>query len=779
MKSYIFRVGRSLFCSCFLLLLIGNNKAIAQAKECYAVLNILVEEQQGHAGIAGVFVSIAKQTAVTNDSGMATMTLPCKLKLNAELIMVDNLPAQSGDWQQRGDTLIVKLPAQSTQLKDVLVLSKRKVVQSFNAQSSLSTAELSRLRGKSIAEMASHLSGVSMMQTGSEIAKPMINGMSSNRILIVNNGVRQEGQQWGAEHAPEIDAMQVAQVAVVKGAEAIRYGRDAIGGVLLVSPESLPYGHKKLHTSLTLIGNSNSRKGIGDVQLESAFGKSAQWAWRAQGSASRGGNYQTPNYYLNNTGNQSLNYSAAIGYKKSRVQMEAFYSHVDNTIGIFSGAHIGDTLDLQQRIRNGRPFDNGSFSYTIGAPRQWVQHDLFKLNAKYDWNANWSFDAIYSFQYDRRREYDLRRQDLSALPSIDLKLMYQSLKAEAKYKSGRWNSILGVQGDLYVNNNTPDLHTTPIIPNYDSKAMGLYVIGKHIGDKVAWEAGLRFDTYDLNAAGYDSRNVWYGGAHNFRKLNVSLGMSTTLFPNLQWLSNLGSAWRPPTVNELYSSGLHHGAAQYELGDSSLKAEQSLKWSNAFKWQSKAKRLIVDLDVYAQYFEHYIYLNPSLTYVQSLRGAFPVFNYKSTQALFWGADLHFGWAIHSDFHYDVNASLIRAKDLSQDAFLPFIPSDRISHTLNYSSKVSNAIPEVGFWIKNDWVARQSRYEINSDYAAPPPGYGLLALGLSTTCKVKAQTINIQFSVENVLNNEYKDYLNRYRYYAHDIGRNFSLKINYSI
>lgn len=748
-----------------------------QNSDCTRNLTIIVKEQESGQPYAGSGFTIAQQEGFTDENGTAVLNFPCTFKLNNDAVQVAGIVLKPQQIYHRGDTLFLTVPLYKNQLEIISVTAQKRAIASYNAQSSLSTAEMLQLRGKSLAAMAANLAGVNMIQTGAEIAKPMINGMSNNRILILNNGVRQEGQQWGAEHAPEIDAMSVAQIAVVKGAEAIRYGRDAIGGVLLVNPSPLPYKSDKPELGLSLVGNSNGQKGMADVRIGSSLGKDQRWAWRAQSSLSRGGNYKTPDYFLDNTGNKSFNYSLGLGHKNDRHTIEGFFSSYNNEVGIFKGSHIGDTLDLQSRIRNGRPFENGSFAYTIGAPRQWVQHQLFKLNAQFLLNDRWTIDGLYSFQYDRRREFDIRRQDVSSLPSIDLKLTYQTLKVEAKYKKNNWTHILGAQGDLYVNNNTPDLFTTPIIPNYDSKAMGIFALSKLVRPKTGWEFGLRYDYYNLNAAGYNSRNEYYGGQHTFGKLNASLGMSMDVLDRLQWFSNIGTAWRPPTVNELYSSGLHHGAAQYELGDSSLDAEQSVKWINSLKWESKHKRLQAQVDAYAQYFSNYIYLDPSLSYVQSLRGAFPVFNYKSTQAFFWGIDLHGKWEFSDHLGYDLKASLIRAKDISNNNYLPFIPSDRLSQTLSYGTKASRQVSNLGIWLRNDLVNRQNRYHANSDYAPPPDAYSLFALGVNCSFALKGSTLNLNLSMENVFDTEYKDYLNRYRYYAHDIGRNFSIKINY--
>lgn len=749
----------------------------AQEKLCTKSLPILVKNASNNAPLADAHLIMGDYEGYTDEAGIVVISLPCHYNWQEELILVDGFNVALKQVVMGVDTIRLMADSKPNALQGVMVLGNKKVAKGMNAQSKLSDQDIARMRGSTIAAMAAQLTGVSMMQTGAAIAKPIINGMSNNRILILNNGVRQEGQQWGAEHAPEIDAMQVEQLALVKGAETVRYGRDAIGGVLLVNPEPLPFAHKQLHAHFTAIGNSNGRKGIGDIKLEQGFGKQGQWAWRVQGSASKGGNFKSPSYYLSNTGNQSINYSLAFGYRQKRTSLSLFASSVNSTIGIFKGAHIGDTLDLQSRIRTGQPSEEGSFYYNIAAPKQQVQHDLVKLSWQQQLSSEWTLEASYNLQQDRRREFDIRRQAVADLPSIDLRLYYQGLALETTWKKNRWTSYFGTQGDLYVNNNKPNLHTTPIIPNYDSKGWGIYGLSKYVGARFVWEAGLRWDAYYISAAGFDSRNVRYGSDKSFQKLNGSIGVQTNLFKHITWKSNMGTAWRPPTVNEWYSSGLHHGAAQYELGDSLLNPEQSVKWMHSFSWQPKQYKFQSDLDLYVHYFQNYILLQPTMHFAQSLRGAFPIFEYRQAQALFWGLDWSSRWDISKNWQYQLKLSMIRAKNRADDSYLPFIPADRMSQTINYALPKSSRYGDWGLWLKSDFVAKQNRYTPASDFATPPRAYALLGAGIQGSFLIGSKQWQIYINVDNLLNNTYKDYLNRYRYFAHDIGRNFSLKINY--
>jgi iron complex outermembrane receptor protein len=297
-------------------------------------------------------------------------------------------------------------------LHDVEIIGHQPTVRSTATTESLNARQLEENSGEVLAQILNEIPGVTMMQTGATISKPVIHGLHSNRVLMVNNGIKQEGQQWGAEHAPEIDPFVASNLTVIKGAESVRYGAEAIGGVILVEPAPLPI-HSAFGGSLNLVGNTNGRSSTASALLEGNVKAFPRLSWRAQGTLKRGGNLRTADYYLNNTGVREANYSAALSYRTSGFYVDAYYSHFNTELGIFEGAHIGSLSDLESALANGRPFSDGSFSYDIGVPRQEVAHDLLKLKAHKDLSNGGQLDLQYGFQRNARQEYDIRRGDRS------------------------------------------------------------------------------------------------------------------------------------------------------------------------------------------------------------------------------------------------------------------------------------------------------------------------------------------------------------------------------
>ncbi|TDS17477.1 TonB-dependent receptor [Sphingobacterium paludis] len=678
-------------------------------------------------------------------------------------------------------TLVFELLADAIHLQDVEIIGQQQGSLSSSVHR-LTAQELQESRGKTLAESLTAISGVSTVGMGNSIVKPVINGLHSNRILIMNNGIRQEGQQWGVEHAPEVDPFLADRLEVVKGAQGVRYGADALGGVVLVKPKAIDTS-KPFGGEIDLQGRSNGRGGVVNASLEGAIKKMPALGWRLQASAKKLGDYETPHYVVGNTGVEELNYSAAVDYKRDKNTFELFYSHFGTTLGIFTGAHIGTVADIEARIQNGRPFETYDFTYNIGAPRQKVSHDLAKASWKHRFDADRSIDVQYGYQRNHRREYDVRRVEADDLPMADMVLSTQSL--DVVLKDG--NSSIGIQSLVQINNNTPGTGTTPIIPNFDSYNLGVFGIHQfHIG-RLHAEAGARYDFKYLDVAGYRYRRdaVNEDGSveqylltdtRKFHNASGTVGVLYHFSPQWSLKSNIGLAWRAPSANELYSDGVHHGSATYELGNQNLRSEKGLKWMSSLIRSSS--RMQFTADVYAQLLYDYIYAQPNPDSVrQTIRGTFPLFVYEQHDALFYGVDLRFSYQFAKDLHYDVNASLLRARNISRDTYLPYIPADRVQHGISWNL-FGESQPHSYLKVAHRFVAQQHRYEPNSDYAAPPPAYHLVDFVAAKQFQLNtAHQLNLLLAVDNVFNTEYKDYMDRLRYFTHQMGRNVSLKISY--
>ena len=660
------------------------------------------------------------------------------------------------------------------------------VAKPVTASVAIDKPKLQQKSGEELAKVLTTVAGVSMIQTGATIAKPVIHGLHSNRILILNNEVRQEGQQWGADHAPEIDPAVADKITVIKGADAVRYGSDALGGVVVIAPNQLPYGDG-LHGQLSPSFASNGRKSATTLKLESGLPGLLHWAWRVQGTLKRSGDIHTADYMLNNTAAAEANFSAAIGMRQEAGSAELFYSRYENESGVFYGSHIGNLDDLLARFEIGRPLTTYPFSYSIEAPKQKVIHHLLKAKAYYFLPFGGKLTAQYAFQKDIRQEFSVRRLDRTRIPALNMWLTTHL--AEVFWENidtQHWKTLVGGSFSLQDNYNQPGTGVVPVIPNFASVGYGAFAIEKYHKDNWNAEAGLRYDYKYLSADGYDMYSQRYGGEHDFHNITYSLGGAWQATPHTALSSNIGVAWRAPQVNELYSSGLHHGAGTYNLGEASLSPETGAKWITSLSYTHPERGIYLTADAYVQLIKNYIYDYPTGETRTLFSGVYPIFQYTQADALFRGVDIDASlrlvqWgAFAQRLSYGLRGSVVFANELKTDRYFPFIPAPRLSQSLEWKAQPKGLFQTLEASIGHTFVAKQTRFEPSQELVATTPdAYHLFEAAIGGTIAIAdQQTLSVRLSCENLFNQLYKEYTNRFRYYAHDLGRNVYLRLNYN-
>lgn len=662
-----------------------------------------------------------------------------------------------------------------------VVVSGKKMENVTQAKGILEGEALDQTRGQNLGESLKSITGVTTLQTGSSISKPIIHGMHSNRVLILNNGIRQEGQQWGSEHAPEIDPFVAKKLTVIKGAAGVRYGSDAIAGVIMVEPAPLP-DSVNIHGEINTAGFSNGRMGVVSGIAEGGLSAIKGFAWRVQGTYKRGGDIKTANYYMANTGVQERNFSVALGYNKVHYGTEMFFSYFDTQLGIFAGSHIGNTTDLQNAIDNPRPneaYTPAEPSYNINRPNQDLAHHLLKLKSFAIVDNLGKFTLTLARQYDWRLEYDVPRGNRN-LNTLNFKLTTYTgeLLLEHKPLFNKISGSIGVSG-MYQENLSSSyelkkpLVNTVLIPNYQVSTGGLFIIERYLKNRWEFETGLRYDFRNAQAYGLTFNNQAYNNSFNFNNFSATAGTTYTLNEHLDFKFNAALAWRAPNMNELFSDGIHHGAAAYEKGNINLQPEVAHNLNFTANYTSDKFNL--EVSPYLNFIDDFIYLKPRsengvLQTVLTVRGAFPAFDYTQVNARFAGIDVSAIYQISNQISISEKYSMVRAKDVLNNQYMVNIPSDRLESTLKYNFKKRGAFISMS----NSIVAKQNRVEANSDFLAPPPAYSLW----KADAGININKVNVGLSVSNAFNVAYREYLNRFRYFTDDMGRNISVRVKYS-
>ena len=659
-------------------------------------------------------------------------------------------------------------------LESVTVYGKKPEELATFTKATLSGKDLDRTRGLSLGETLKEIPGVTTFRTGSSISKPVIHGLHSNRIVILNAGLRQEGQQWGNEHAPEIDPFVSDNLTVVKGAAGVRYGSDAIAGVVIVEPRTLPK-EKGIAGEVNLAGMSNNRQGTTAALLEGKLGNRLPLTWRLQGTYKKAGNTKTPNYYQANTGFEEQNFSYALGYEKKWFSTEVFYSQFNTNLGIFSGSHIGSLDDLKNAINRSEPAVKSDFSYEINRPFQHVEHELVRIKLSATTTRLGKLGLQLGRQFNDRSEYDVLRSSVANaqkdIPQLQFKLTTHS--ADLVFDHRQFGNFSGTIGTSFMRQSNI-WQGRFLIPSFISNGYGFFAIEKWSKNKIELEAGIRYDVKQLDVYLNESGTI-VQIPYTFSNTTGTFGMVYKLRENLSWRTNIGTTWRPPTVNELYSRGLHHGAAVIENGNAQLKPEQAYKAISSI--ESKSNKLATEIAVYYNQINDFIYLKPDLELVQTIRGAFPSFTYTQVNARFCGADLMADYSFTKTISIIGKGSLVFAKNQTDNDFLIYTPPIRYSGTIRYSPITGSFCQKHKPYtnVSAFRVEKQNRVPENGDYALPPNAYTLFDAEIGADFLLGKQKINVSLQANNIFNTVYRDYLNRFRYYTDEMGRNFSLRI----
>jgi len=653
-------------------------------------------------------------------------------------------------------------------------------------KSELSGEELQQTRGENLGTALKEITGVDVIQTGATISKPVIHGLYSNRILILNNGVRQEGQQWGSEHAPEIDPFIATKLSVIKGAASIRYGSDAIGGVVLVEPAEMPK-LKCLEGEINLVGMDNSRLYTGSGILQGAFDKRLTGlSFRIQGTDRQAGNIETPHYILDNTGLLEKNYSGTLAYERENYGITAYYSHFYSELGIFTYSEASNPAQLQQLFAQPQPI-NFPMSYylskgfyTINRGYQTVDHNLLKINAFAKSGRFGRLEATFARQTDNRQEFDLDvpysiNGSLNNAAQNDFDLTTHT--GELVWEHNSWHNISGSVGANFITegNVYTGLAYQPLIPNYRNYGGGLFIIEKwNPRNNFTLEAGVRYDykwqrEYMLNPISL----LEYTNTQTYDAPTATLGALWRFSPKISLNANLGSGWRAPSAFELYAFGVHGATQQFVVGDSLLKVEQSYNFCTSIHFEGE--KIETEFGVYANLINNYIYLKPTLTEHVNIDGYFPEFDFTQTNAFFKGADFNLKWHITKYLTYEPKATLVFANDLTNHTYLVYIPPQRFNQKLEYRWEKLGRLKNVFVNIGNLIVPEQTRVPPNSDFVPPPKGYVLFSAAIGCSAHLGKQLMNISIICNNMMNTAYRDYMDFFRYYADEPGRSIQLKI----
>lgn len=760
--------------------------------------------------LAGSHIHTGQQFSISDPSGNFLIDLPSG---DSRFIVsfigyktIDTLLNVSGDQR-----LNFQLKEAVSALSEIVIRDNNLKTNTTSDRQELKTAQLEKYSSGSLGDALKEISGVSTLKTGNTIVKPVINGLHSSRVLIINNNVRLEDQQWGLEHAPNLDINSAGKVSVIKGASGLQYGGDAIGGVVIIEPFPIPV-KDTLFGKTILNGASNGRGG--SVSSSLFKGYQSGWNWNLQGTFKYLGDVEAPDYVLSNTGNRMNNFSGGVGFKGEKSGFTGFFSYYKAEIGILRASHIGNIADLVDAINSGTPNTINDFTYSINAPKQEVQHYMGKLNYYQNFSDVGKLTLQYAFQLNDRQEFDVRRGDARNKPSLDLLLSTHSMLADFETSKSQISKYKFGVSAMYQNNfaNT-DTGVRPLIPNYDKFEAGIYSIGTFaLNENLDLETGIRYDFSHINATKFYLKSRWdernydadfsdiitgdFGTqwktnpAFTYHNFSGSLGTKYQINSSLKWFFNTSLASRSPNPSELFSDGLHHSTGQIELGDLRLNNEKALKISTTLVYASS--KFAFEVNPYVNLINDFSLLEP-MGLEQSIRGAFPVWEYRQVNARLTGVDISANYDFAKNLNYRTTFAYVYGEDRDNKEALIDMPPVNWNNNIQFRKQDWNNLV---LGLQSELVFTQNRFP-NNDFVAnvpvdgefvptnvaisePPKGYHQLNFNSEMQFDAfEKSKITVGFNIQNIFNTNYRDYLNRTRFYVDDMGRNFTMqiKLNY--
>lgn len=673
----------------------------------------------------------------------------------------------------------LELPSVRVEADPVKIEARR---QSLNLQH-LDQRYLDRNRNTNLLQTIAYTPGLSYMNTGTGIAKPVVRGLAFNRVAVVQHHIQQEGQQWGQDHGLEVDGYSVGSVQILKGPAALMYGPQAIGGVIQLLPPAEPKentlqaevqgGYQSLNDSYTHSTSLAIHRGpwLGSLRLSTQdYGD-----YRVPAEQFSYNRYLLPIYdrQLKNTAGLERNISAMVGRHGNWGYTHLNVSHFHQQAGIFVGA-MGTPRALSLT-----PDGN---TRNIALPYQRIRHLKVVSNSNLILGKDW-LEIDLAYQQNHRQEHSLPHAHGRPTGSdLALQLVLHTATVQARLHQ-HWlpgkQGVLGISAQ-YQQNQASGFEF--LLPNYQTRQAGLYLIQQwERGDKLFVNAGLRADYGNVQTDAYRSVFTKAGRtdstsqsglalSRDFANVAGSAGLSWHPTDRYNLKLNLGSYFRFPQTYELAANGVHHGSFRHEQGNADLKTERGLQVDLGLHYQRK--RLQLSITPFASYFLNYLYLSPTARY-SPLPDAQQLYAYTQDPALLYGgeaqADCHLG-----PMHLGMGYTYLRGQNLGDDLPLPFMPPNRLVADAEYTFGIKKKwLTEPYLRLACQLVGNQERVVRNE---LTTPGYALWSLAAGLRQQWGRLRLEWSLTVQNLGDVVYYHHLSRYRFLGlPEPGRNVLLSL----
>jgi iron complex outermembrane receptor protein len=655
----------------------------------------------------------------------------------------------------------------------------------------------------SLSKTLENLPGINATEIGAATSKPIIRGLGFNRVVIAENGIKHEGQQWGADHGLEIDAFSAEEIEIIKSNGMIEYGSDAIGGIINIRNDLIPEKNS-FSGNYTLLGRSVNQTLTNAISIQSRKDK---FFYKFKATVSDYGDYNVPtdnivylsvnmpvyNNRLKNTAGNERNFLGQIGYVSDSYHSILTASNTYSKFGFFPGSHGIPSIS--------RVEDDGD-RRNIDFPYQSVNH--FKLTNTHRWLFERS-DLLLSVNVQNNRRKELsefhthfsNQEPPEQNPDVELDFNLTTLDSQLKYAhhfSVNTKINFGIQSQ-YQNNKIDGYGF--LLPAYTRNTLGMFASFEHkTSEKLILNFGVRYDfanlkterffdpilyEYLINRGDGEAQASSFAlrsseNNRNFQNVNAMGGLSYHPNPNWEYHFTLGTNFRIPTAIELASNGIHHGSFRHEQGDPSLSPERGIVTD--IKAGYRKDNFNMGISPFLFYFQNYIFLSPSMTFSPLPHGG-QIYKYTESEALITGVEFQVENTFYEKlkglfvFEYIYNQQLTGSR--SKNFPLPFSPPTNGYFEVAYDfGKLSDYFQETSFTVNTKFTLEQNRTAQNEQKT---PGYNIYGFGFKTSLNIHSFKAVVTLSGNNMFNTRYFNHTNFYRALEiPEMGRNIQLMIN---
>jgi iron complex outermembrane receptor protein len=638
--------------------------------------------------------------------------------------------------------------------------------------------------------------GVSQVSTGPAISKPSIRGLGYNRVVVVNDGIRQEGQQWGDEHGIEIDEYNVSKAEILKGPASLMYGSDALAGVVnIISIVPAPEGTIKGNVFGTYQSNNRLRG------MHADFGGNENgFIWGVYGSYKAAADYKNKyDGYVFNSKYNEKDFGGYIGLNKNWGYSHVYVSNFDQHLGLIEGDRDEVTGQFLKPIDNGGTEDEAiasgkDFTSTDPfIPRQRIQHLKIATDNSFNIGKD-RLTLLLGYQRNQRQEFgNVLEPDEKEL-YFDLNTVNYNLQYHFAEKHN-WKTTIGVNGMQQTNKNKG---AEALIPEYSLFDIGGFLYTQKRMDKFTLSGGIRFDNRSIDSKQLeDGGEVKFEGFNkNFSNVSGSVGLAYEASKEVTFKFNVSRGFRAPSIPELASNGAHEGTNRYEYGKQDLKSETSLQLDGGV--EVNTEHISLAANVFYNAMKNFIYYRK----LSSVAGGDSIivdgpdnlyaFQFDQGNANLYGAevnvDIHphpLDWLhIENTFSY-VRGTLSREEDGSKN--LPFIPAARLINDVKVEiAHKGNLVRHVYIKAELDNTFAQNNPFTGFDTETSTGAYSLFNAGFGGDVVNKGKTLfSLYLAANNITDVAYQNHLSRLKYTAvnnvtgrmgvFNMGRNFSIKL----